>query len=159
MTKISLIESIYYASKGLFKEILFERNIKILILFSILVLSIAFVFNVSLFYFLILFLACSYLILLEILNHFYEKLLDLLCPGYNKRVGQLKDHLAGMVLFTLIIVLITSFIILFKPILILFEILSQNLILSSFFILNFVLLVLIDFVIFRKSKLKKAKLN
>lgn len=159
MTKISLIESIYYALKGFFKEILFERNIKILMLFVLVILTSALIFNTSLIYFLILFIVCSLLILLETLNHFFEKMLDFLYPNYNKKVGQLKDYLAGMVLLALIVVLITSLIILSNPILALLEILSKNLILTLFLILNFILLLIIDFVKYRKKNFKKNKFN
>ncbi|MFA5484989.1 MAG: diacylglycerol kinase family protein [Candidatus Pacearchaeota archaeon] len=159
MTKTSLIESIYYALKGFFKEILFERNIKILMLFVLIILTGALIFNTTIIYFLILFIVCSLLILLETLNHFFEKMLDFLYPNYNKKVGQLKDYLAGMVLLALIVVLITSLIILSNPILTLLEILSKNLILTLFLILNFILLLIIDFVKYRKKNFKKNKFN
>jgi diacylglycerol kinase len=115
MTTISLRNSVLCATKGIFRTISSERNIKIQLLLTTIMILLAIFLNISKTYLITIIVVCFLVIILEMFNRGFEKLIDLVSPGYNKEFGKVKDIMAGVVLLTFIMASIVSFLILYSP--------------------------------------------
>jgi diacylglycerol kinase len=146
MTKISFIQSAICATKGLYHEISQERNIKIQIILGIFAIFIALILNVSKIYLITIIIVSFLVVILELFNMGFEKLIDLISPEYNKEAGKIKDAMAGVVLLTFILATIVSLIILYNPVLNLLKVLMQNKISFGLIIADFSLLCIITII-------------
>ena len=158
MTKISFIESAICSFKGLFRGIVGERNIKIQIILGMLAIFIALILDVSKVYLITIIIVSFLVVILELFNTGFEKLIDLISPEYNKEFGKVKDLMAGVVLLTFGLAFIIGLIILYNPLLILLKLMLQDkfslgFIVADFFILCIV--IIIDHI--KNAKLKKNK--
>jgi len=65
-------------------------------------------------------------VILELFNRGFEKLIDLISPEYNKEFGKVKDAIAGIVLLTFVMAMIVSSLILYDPVINLLKEISEN---------------------------------
>lgn len=94
----SLRRSFSHAWRGLRLTFRTERSFRIQIAVSAVVLLFLLILPVSAFERVILMLAMSAVLVLELLNSMVERLVDLFTPRLNELVGDIKDIMAGVVL-------------------------------------------------------------
>jgi undecaprenol kinase len=126
MTKITFRDSALCATRGLFRSVSSERNIKIQILIGVIIIFIAVLLKVSTIYLVTIIIVCFLVVILELFNRGFEKLIDLISPEYNKEFGKIKDAMAGVVLLTFTMAMIISLLILYEPIMKLLILFSKN---------------------------------
>lgn len=126
MTKVSFKDSAIYATRGLFGAISTERNIKIQLVIGAVIIFTSILLNISKVYLITIIVVGFLVIILEMFNRGFEKLIDLVSPEYNKEAGKIKDAMAGVVLITFILAMIVSVLILYAPLMTLFKILSAS---------------------------------
>jgi len=152
MTKISFIDSTLCAARGLFKGISNERNIKIQIIIGMFLIFTATILEVSKIYLITIIIVCFLVVILELFNMGFERLIDLISPEYNKDFGRVKDAMAGVVLLTFGLAAIVSFIVLYQPVLNLLKIMIQNNFSFGFIIADiFLIFILIIIEHFKKN--------
>ncbi len=116
MTRTGFFKSFSYASKGFFKIISTERNIKIQTIVGAFVIFLAILLEISKSYLITIIVVSFLVIILEMFNNNFEKLVDLVSPEYNKKAGEIKDSMAGIVLMASLLAIIVGLLILYKPI-------------------------------------------
>lgn len=126
MTRVSFKESALYATRGLFNAISTERNIKIQIAISAFIILTGILLGISKLYLITIIIVCFLVVILEMFNRGFEKLIDLISPEYNKEAGKIKDAMAGVVLATFTLAMIVSLLVLFEPIIRLLGVISKN---------------------------------
>jgi undecaprenol kinase len=149
MTRISFVQSALCAVRGLFHGISSERNIKIQIVIGGLIILTSILLEISKIYLITIIIVCFLVVILELFNRGFEKLIDLICLGYNKEFGKVKDAMAGVVLLTFGMAVIVSLLILGEPVLKLLKGISSqpfSLFLIIFNILLLLVVILIDYV-------------
>lgn len=145
MTKTTFRDSALCATRGLFKGISNERNIKIQLVIGFIIVMTAILLNVQKTYLITIIIVCLLVVILEMFNRGFEKLIDLISPEYNKEFGRVKDIMAGVVLLTFIMAMIVSLMILYQPVLTFLKIVSENppsllLIIANIFLISIILL-------------------
>jgi len=126
MTKVSFKDSAIHATRGIFGAISTERNIKIQLVIGFFIIFTAILLNVSKAYLITIIVVCFLVVILEMFNRGFEKLIDLVSPEYNKEAKKIKDVMAGVVLATFTLSMIVSLLILYNPLITLFRIISEN---------------------------------
>jgi diacylglycerol kinase len=126
MTRVSFKNSALYATRGLFKAISTERNIKIQLVIGAALIFFAVLLEIAKVYLITIIILIFLVIILEMFNRGFEKLIDLVSPEYNKEAGKIKDAMAGVVLATFLLAMIVSILILYEPFLTLLKILSES---------------------------------
>lgn len=126
MTRVSFKDSALYATRGLFQAISNERNIKIQLVIGAVITFISVLLNISKIYLITIIICGSLVIILEMFNRGFEKLIDLVSPEYNREFGKVKDAMAGVVLATFTLSIIVSGLILYEPLINLLKIISQS---------------------------------
>ncbi len=126
MTRTNFRDSAFYATRGLFKGISNERNIKIQLFIGAVIILTAILLGVSKTYLITIIVVCFLVVILEMFNRGFERLIDLISPGYNKEFGRVKDIMAGVVLLTFIMAMIVSLMILYHPVITFLKIVSEN---------------------------------
>jgi len=142
MTKVNFRDSILCATRGLFRGISSERNIKIQILIGGIIILFAMLLEISKVYLITIIIVCFLVVILELFNRGFEKLIDLVSPEYNREFGKVKDAMAGVVLLTFTMAILVSSLILFEPVINFLERTTEN----NFFIfaiLGNVILILV----------------
>lgn len=150
MTKTRLAKSFLIAAKGTFNEIAEERNIKIQIVIAFCVIITSILLKIPKINFIIILFVCFLVIILELLNTGFEKLIDAISLDYNKKLGRVKDISAAAVLFSSILAITVGLLILYRPIVNALK-LSPGFALVNLMIINTILLGVIIF-IFAKRK-------
>ena len=148
---MSFRDSAFLATRGLFKGISSERNIKIQIIIAMIIISLAVFLQISKIYLITIIIVCFLVIILELFNRGFEKLIDLVSPEYNHEFGKVKDAMSGVVLLTFGMAIIVSFMILYEPITKLSIKLYQHPIFSIFLIANALLTVVLVFLEHKKK--------
>lgn len=115
MKNLSFIKSFIVALKGIFYGISGERNIKIQIAIGLGVLIISGLLRISKIEFIIILSVSFLVIILELINTSFEKLIDEITLEYHKGFGRIKDIMAGVVLLGVVLSVIVGFLILYKP--------------------------------------------
>jgi diacylglycerol kinase len=115
MTRIGFIDSVLCASRGVISSISKERNIKIQILLCSIIIFFSLLLEISKTSLITIIIVCFLVIILEMFNKGFEKLVDFVSPEYNKEAGRIKDIMAGVVLLTFIMTAIVGFLILYNP--------------------------------------------
>jgi len=126
MTRVNFKESALYATRGLFNAISTERNIKIQIAISAFIILTGILLGISKLYLITIIVVCFLVVILEMFNRGFEKLIDLISPEYNKEAGKIKDAMAGVVLATFTLAMIISMLVLFEPVIRLLILISKN---------------------------------
>jgi diacylglycerol kinase len=116
MTQISFKDSAFCAARGLFRSISSERNIKIQIFIGAVIIFVSFLLQISRVYLITIIIVCFLVVILELFNRGFEKLIDLVSPEYNKEFGKVKDAIAGIVLLTFGMAMIVAALILYEPV-------------------------------------------
>ncbi len=91
-------KSLGHATRGIASAFMSEQNFRIEVLVAIGVLLAALWLGMSNVRLIVLVLLVTIVLVLELLNTFFEKLVDLVSPRLHAYVGMLKDLLAGAVL-------------------------------------------------------------
>ncbi len=140
MTRSSFRDSALYATRGLFNSISTERNIKIQLAIGVLIILFAILMEISKVYLITIIIVCFLVIILEMFNRGFEKLIDLISPEYHKEFGRVKDIMAGVVLLTFIMAITVSLLILYEPLIRILKSLPVNPMLLILIITNLVLI-------------------
>lgn len=147
MTKTSLAKSFQCAFNGVSREIGRNRNLKIQAVIGLFVIILAIALEISPVYFITILLVVFFVLILELFNENFEKLIDLISPEYNKKAGEIKDTMAGIVLLGSALSVIVGLLVLYEPFIRFLKTASgssNNLIFLAL-ILNIVLLIIILF--------------
>lgn len=152
MTKINFKDSVLCAARGLFKGISNERNIKIQILIGGIIILISLLLNISKVYLITIIIVCFLVVILELFNRGFEKLIDLVSPEYNKEFGKVKDAMAGVVLLTFTMAILVSLLILYEPVIKLLELMSYNIYSTIIIAANIFLILIVLAVNYIKNK-------
>ena len=152
MTKISFKDSALCAVRGLFKGISSERNIKIQILIGGIIILVSLLLNISKVYLITIIIVCFLVVILELFNRSFEKLIDLVSPEYNKDFGRVKDAMAGVVLLTFTMAMIVSILILYEPVIKLLEMMSGDIYSAIAIIANIFLILIVLAVNYIKNR-------
>jgi len=115
MSKVSFVKSVMCAFKGIFHGIARQRMLKILLFLGIFSVMIASILKVSKVYLITILIAVFLVIILELFNNNFERLIDLVSPERNKEAKEIKDTMAGVVLLAFILLVIVSLLILYEP--------------------------------------------
>ena len=91
--------SVFHALNGIEYAVNHERNVKIEILFGIMVSIAGFIIHISIFEWLIIVLTIAMVITLEFVNTAIERVVDLVTTDYKELAKVSKDVAAGAVLF------------------------------------------------------------
>ena len=126
MTKVGFKDSAIYATRGLFGAISTERNIKIQLFIGAFIIFISVLLNISKIYLVTIIIVIFLVVILEMFNRGFEKLIDLISPEYNKEAGKIKDTMAGVVLATFALAMIVSLLVLYQPLMTFFKIISEH---------------------------------
>lgn len=98
MIKIKrLVKSFKYAFTGLGKVFWEEQNFRIDLIIALIILFLAQYFQIKVWEFIILILIIAVVLILEIINTIFERLLDLLQPRIHQYVKDIKDMTAAVV--------------------------------------------------------------
>lgn len=106
-----LIKSFQFALLGLKKVFLEEQNFRIHSIIALLVIILGFYFQIAIWEWIIVILLIALILILEIINSIFERLLDLLKPRIHEYVGDIKDMTAAAVFVGAIIAVIIGLII------------------------------------------------
>lgn len=116
MKNRNLFESFKNAISGIINTISTERNMKIHIAVSILVLILSFSYKLTGIELLIVFITIALVLICELFNTAVEKLIDLITDVYHPKAKIIKDTAAGAVLLVAILSVIVAYIIFFDRI-------------------------------------------
>ena len=106
-----LVKSLHFAFKGLKKVWQTEKNFRLHVIITILVLGLAFYLEIQSFDYLILLIVISLVLILEVLNSALERLVDLLAPQTHHFAKEIKDLLAAMVLISAILAVVVGIVV------------------------------------------------
>lgn len=96
--KITLLRSFYYAISGISSAIKTERNLRIHLTLSLLVIFLGFAFSITRIEWLIVILVLGGMLCAELINTAIERVVDLATEEYHPLAKQAKDIAAGAVL-------------------------------------------------------------
>jgi len=151
MTKINFIKSFSCALRGIFKGISQERSLKIQVIIGLIIIAISFILKISKIYFITIILVIFLVIILELFNKNFEKLIDFVSPKFSKEAGEIKDRMAGIVLASSILSLIVGFLILYQPVIKALKASSIYPISLSLIFLNIIFIIIILFLYMKKK--------
>lgn len=104
--KNSQLSSFRLAFIGIISAVKKERNLRIHLCFTALVILLGFVFHISVQNWMFLSIAIGLVICMELMNTALERVVDLVTEKYHPLAKQAKDIAAGAVLFAAVIALI-----------------------------------------------------
>ncbi len=111
-----LINSFKFAYNGVRLSLKNQRNIKIQIVIALIVIALSFFLKFEIYKIAIIIFLSFVIISLEMFNTAIENLIDILSPEYNKKYGNIKDILAGVVLAMSICSVIIGIMFFYNPI-------------------------------------------
>ena len=152
MTRISFKDSVLCATRGLFSGFSSERNLKIQLLISTIVIAISLLSGISKLYLITIIIVCFLVMILELFNRGFEKLIDLISPEYNREFGKVKDAMAGVVLLTFTMAMTVSLLILYQPVMRLLQNASQFKFFIPIMIANVGLVSIIALILYFKKR-------
>lgn len=100
------VQSFKYAFSGIAKVFFSERNFRFHSMAAIFVVSLGFIFNITLVEWLFAITAIGMVIVAEAFNSAIEKLVDMVSPEKNEKAGWVKDVAAGATLLATLIAVI-----------------------------------------------------
>jgi len=153
MSKVSLAKSFYCAFKGIFKGISQERSLKIQLMVGLIIIAISILLKISKIYLITIILVTFLVIILELFNKNFEKLIDFVSPEHNKEAGEIKDRMAGIVLATSILSLIIGCLILYQPVIRTLRTLSTSPLSLGLMLINIIFIVIILTLYIKKKDL------
>lgn len=114
-SKQSLVRSFKIAFNGIFRGLLYERNSRIQLIVAVLVITLCAFLDITKTEYLVIIGLCFLVILLELINTSFEKLLDVLYPDHHPEIGLIKDIMSGVVLLGALFSVVVGFVILTDP--------------------------------------------
>jgi undecaprenol kinase len=153
MTNGTFRDSVFCATRGLFKSISNERNIKIQIIIGSVIILTGILLGISRVSLITIIIVCFLVVILEMFNRGFEKLIDLISPEYNKEFGKVKDVMAGVVLLTFAMAMTVSILILYQPVMNFLNIISKNSISLTLIIANIFLCSIIILAYYIRKKI------
>lgn len=150
MTKVNFFNSFKCAIRGIFYGISRERNLKIQVLAGFFIIIISLFLQISKIYFITILLVVFLVIILELFNKNFERLIDNISPEYNKEFGEIKDTMAGIVLFSALFSIVIGLLILYSPLMRVLREMSQNP-LSIFLIFANIIVILSIIFLYKKN--------
>lgn len=120
--RTTLIQSFGFAFKGIIYCYKGERNIWIQSIIGIIAIVLGAVLKISLIELIIIITMVFLVVILEMFNTGFERLIDVISPKYHKEYGKIKDIIAGVVLMNSILAIIVGILIFTKHIFKLFGI-------------------------------------
>lgn len=111
---VSLLQSFMFAIEGIRTAIRDERNMRIHLAFSVLVIGCALIFSLSAWEWVVVIMAIGGMLALELVNTAIERIVDLVTEEYHPLAKQAKDLAAGAV-FIYAIVSVVIGIMIFLP--------------------------------------------
>ncbi len=114
-SKQSLQRSFRIAFNGIFRGLLYERNSRIQLIVAIVVITLCSFLDISKTEYLVIIGLCFLVILLELINTSFEKLLDVIYPDHHPEIGLIKDIMSGVVLLGALFSVVVGFVILTQP--------------------------------------------
>ncbi len=126
MSKVSFTTSLKCAIKGIFYGIYKQRMLKVLLLLGIFAIFSSLILKISKAYLITILTVVFLVIILELFNNNFERLIDLISPKYRKEFGEIKDTMAGVVLLSFILMVIVASLILYEPMIKLFSLVSRS---------------------------------
>ncbi len=106
-----LAKSFKYAFAGWQKVFWSEQNFRIHNLVALVILVLALIFRVNIFEFIIIIFIIGFILILEIVNTIFERLLDLIKPRLHSYVQDIKDMTAAIVLIGSLVAAVIGFLI------------------------------------------------
>lgn len=106
-----LLKSFKYALAGLKNVFLEEQNFRIHVVIAFLVVVLGFYFRIACWEWIVLILLIALILILEIINSIFERLLDMIKPRLHEYIGDIKDMTAASVLVGAVIAVIIGLII------------------------------------------------
>ncbi|MCK4647400.1 diacylglycerol kinase family protein [Candidatus Pacearchaeota archaeon] len=153
MSKVSFITSLKCAIKGIFYGISKQRMLKILLLLGAFAIFSSLLLKISKAYLITILTVVFLVIILELFNNNFERLIDLISPEYRKEFGEIKNTMAGVVLLSFILMVIVASLILYQPMIKLFAIVSKSPISLILILLNIAFIIIILSVHKKKNSL------
>lgn len=98
MAKQTLLVSIKRAFSGLFRAFKEERNLQIHLLATVFILLLSWFFKIQVWELIVVLFLCFGVIILELLNTIFEKVVDFMKPQMHTYVHVVKDMMAAVVL-------------------------------------------------------------
>ena len=123
MARKNLINNIMTAVKGIAYGFSRERNIKIQMVIGWLVVLFSLVLKIPRYDLILVVFVCFLVIVMELINTSFEKLIDFLHPDRHDEIRKIKDMMAGAVLLIAILAIIVGILVFYKPVLSLLKIL------------------------------------
>ncbi len=151
MSKVNFIKSLECAIRGIFYGIAKQRMLKILLLLGTFAIFSSLLLKISKAYLITILIVVFLVIILELFNNNFERLVDLISPEYRKEFREIKDTMAGVVLLSFILMVIVASLILYQPMIKLFTIVSTSPISLILILLN-ILFIIIILSVHRKKK-------
>lgn len=105
---MKFFKSVRHAIAGIFSVLKTEPNFIVQISAAIVMIILGIIFNVSKLEWIALVISSALVLILEMINTAVEKILDVMRPRLDERVGQIKDILAGAVLLASLAALLTG---------------------------------------------------
>ncbi len=96
--KTKFNKSLLYACRGIVAAIKEERNVKIHLGMTLLVILMGVTCNISLIEWGVIFLCVSFVVSLEMINTAIEEVVNFISPEHNVKAGKIKDLSAGAIL-------------------------------------------------------------
>ncbi|MCT4585171.1 MAG: diacylglycerol kinase [Peptostreptococcaceae bacterium] len=148
----NFIASLNHAIAGVFTAVKQERNMKIHFIIATLVLILGYLFDISKFEFLLLFMSISFVLITEMINTAMEIMVDLIKQEFSILAKMIKDISAGIVLIASLNALIVGFLVFFKKV----ELKAEMLVLKAVPDINFIIfltaIAVVIFVVILKNK-------
>jgi undecaprenol kinase len=117
VAKKRLINNIMTAVKGIAYGFSRERNIKIQMVIGWLVILFSIMLEIPRYDLILIVFVCFLVIVMELINTSFEKLLDFLHPSKHDEIRKIKDMMAGAVLLIAILAVIVGGLVLYRPVL------------------------------------------
>jgi len=111
MKNKNLVESFNNAIKGIISTVRTERNMKIHIAASVMVVLLSFLYKLTRTEFLIVMIVVALVLICELFNTAMERLIDLITDVYHPKVKTIKDMAAGAVMISAGVSLIVGYVI------------------------------------------------
>ncbi|SFF23077.1 diacylglycerol kinase family protein [Thermoflexibacter ruber] len=111
---LKMLGSFIFAWRGIRITVKEENNMKVHAVAAVLVVGVAFFFQISMTDWAILLLVIGMVWTAEIFNSAFERLVDMVSPDFNPKAGIIKDMAAGAVLVSAIVAVVVGVLIFWK---------------------------------------------
>ncbi len=143
MSKVSFTTSLKCAIKGILYGISKQRMLKILLLLGIFAIFASLMLRISKAYLITILIVVFLVIILELFNNNFERLIDLVSPEYHREFGEIKDTMAGVVLLSFILMVIVASLILYEPTIKLLTLMSKSPLPIFLMVINVIIIIFI----------------